>query len=77
MSTKNSVRQEISEAVKFYISKNGFPPKILEVSDQLENVELPEGLQIVMSTHRIPKNIILIGVSDEETNIRVEAQSEL
>ncbi len=77
MSQKNTVQQEISNAVSFYIQKNGFPPKILEVSDQLGNVELPEGLQIVMSAHHIPKNIFLIGVNDEETNVRMETQSEL
>ena len=63
---KNPLPKEISNAVQNYITKMGNPPYILEHSDQLGNVELPEGLQIVVKAERIPKNILLIGVQDED-----------
>lgn len=58
---KNSTPEEISLAVQNFITKFGFPPSVLEVSDRLEEVELPEGLQVVVSAVRIPKNILLLG----------------
>lgn len=66
MSNKNSITDEISLATKNYIQRMGIPPQILEHSDQLEKVELPEGLQLVTHSVRIPKNILLIGVQDEK-----------
>ena len=66
MNMKNTIPQEISNAVQNYINKMGIPPCILEHSDQLVNVQLPEGLQIVVKAERIPKNILLIGVPDEQ-----------
>jgi hypothetical protein len=77
MNSKNPVPQEISTAVQNFISKMGYPPQILEHSDQLEKVELPDGLSLVKSSVRIPKNMLLIGVShEEETPVRVETLSE-
>lgn len=64
---KNSFPSEISAAVQFYIDRYGFPPQVLEISDQLEKVELPEGLQMVVSAVRIPKNILLLG--SEESSV--------
>ena len=66
MSNKNSITDEISLATQNYIQRMGIPPQILEHSDQLEKVELPEGLQLVTHSVRIPKNILLIGVQDED-----------
>lgn len=61
---KGTTQDEISNAVKIFIEKHGFPPQILEVSDKLEQVELPEGLQLVKNVVRIPKNIMLVGTED-------------
>lgn len=66
MNPKNSTSIEIQNALQFYIQKNGYPPQILEVSDQLDSVELPEGLQLVTNVVRIPKNVILLGVRVED-----------
>jgi len=66
MNPKNTITAEISNAVQNYINKMGVPPHILEYSDQLENVILPDGMKIVTSAVRIPKNILLIGVQDEQ-----------
>jgi len=63
---KNSFPSEISAAVQSYIDRYGFPPQVLEISDQLEKVELPEGLQMVVSAVRIPKNILLLGSEESE-----------
>lgn len=61
---KNSTPEEISLAVQNFIDKFGFPPSVLEVSDRLEKVELPEGLQLVTNVVRIPKNIMLVGTEE-------------
>ena len=75
MSMKNPLELEVNNAINNYIQINGFPPSILEVSNKLEKVELLD-LNMVASSVNLPKNIIYVGVSDEETNIRVETQSE-
>ena len=61
---KSSTPEEISLAVQNFIDKFGFPPSVLEVSDRLEAVELPEGLQVVVSAVRLPKNIMLAGTEE-------------
>lgn len=61
---KHSTPEEISLAVQNFIDKFGFPPSVLEVSDRLEAVELPEGLQLVTNVVRIPKNIMLVGTEE-------------
>ena len=61
---KSSTPEEISLAVQNFIDKFGFPPSVLEVSDRLEAVVLPEGLQIVKNVVRIPKNIMLVGTEE-------------
>lgn len=66
---KASTSEEISQAVQNFIDKFGFPPSVLEVSDKLEKVELPEGMTKVVSAVRLPKNIMLVGgKSLEEEN---------
>lgn len=64
---KNSFPSEVSAAIQSYMDRYGFPPQVLEISDQLEKVELPEGLQMVVSAVRIPKNILLLG--SEESSV--------
>ena len=66
--SKGTTQQEISNAVALFIEKYGFPPQVLEVSDKLEQVELPEGLQLVKNVIRVPKNIMLIGVEDDKAD---------
>lgn len=62
---RGTTTQEISSAVQLFIKKHGFPPQVIEVSDKLENVVLPEGLQMVKNIVRIPKNIMLVGEVEE------------
>lgn len=62
--------QSISDALKRYFDKFGFPPEIMLVSDRLEAVKLHEGMQIVVKTNRMPKNILLLGNDTESTNGR-------
>lgn len=60
----------ITAALNYYIKKYGEPPQILlEVSDQLEKISLPDGMNIVKKAIRVPKNIIFIGASSEESKI--------
>ena len=68
----------ISTALAHYIKKYGMPPQLLlEVSDQLEKVSLPDGMNIVQKSIRVPKNIIFIGASNEQTSkMGVEVNSE-
>ena len=63
---KASTTEEISLAVQNFINKFGYPPSVLEVGQGLENVVLPEGLRVVVSAVRIPKNIMLAGGMKEE-----------
>jgi len=63
---KNSFPSEVSAAIQSYMDRYGFPPQVLEISDRLEKVELPEGLQMVVSDVRIPKNILLLGSEESE-----------
>jgi len=60
------VNDSVSIALQRYIAKHGLPEQILlEVSDQLEPVKLPDGMNIVIRSIRVPKNIILIGETNE------------
>ena len=63
---KGTTQQEISWGVQLFIDKFGVPPQVLEVSDELEKVELPEGLTLVTNVVRIPKNIMFIGTEDTD-----------
>ena len=58
----------IPTALEFYIKKYGMPPQLLlEVSDKLEKVSLPDGMKIVKKAIRVPKNIIFIGSTEDAT----------
>ena len=65
---KASTTEEISLAVQNFIDKFGYPPSVLEVGQTLVNVQLPEGMQVVVSAVRIPKNIMLVGGEREEND---------
>ena len=65
---KASTTEEISLAVQNFIDKFGYPPSVLEVGQGLVNVQLPEGMQVVVSAVRIPKNIMLVGGEREEND---------
>lgn len=59
---KQPLSKNVDDALQNYIQKHGLPTKILlEVSDQLPEVFLPEGMNIVIKSVRIPKNIIFVG----------------
>ncbi len=58
MDMKN-VDDSVSTALKVYIAKHGLPDQIL-LETSLESVKLPEGMNIIVQSVRIPKNIILI-----------------
>lgn len=69
MNTKSSLSDNISMAIQNYIAKHGLPAQILEVSNQLgEPVVLPDGMNLITKSVRIPKNILLLGVEDENNN---------
>lgn len=51
---------EIQQALNQYIQRYGQPPQIL-LESSLEQVPLPEGMNIVTQAVHLPKNIILIG----------------
>lgn len=71
-----NVPGSLSDGLERYFSKYGRPPQILiEVSPKLENVVLPEGLNIVVRSERILlKNVILI-TSNEEVSSDQNSQS--
>lgn len=59
---KQPLSKNLDDALQNYIQKHGLPTQILlEVSDQLPEVPLPEGMNIVIKSVRIPKNIIFVG----------------
>ena len=66
----------ITAALNYYINKYGLPPQILlEVSDKLEKVSLPDGMNIVKKAIRVPKNIIFIGALNETSQMGLEVSS--
>ena len=65
---KTSITQNISSAFQVFVAKHGTPPQILETSLPFQEVVLPEGLQLVVRAHRLPKNILLLGVEQIEEN---------
>jgi len=69
------VKQSISDALTRYYEKFGFPPQVLEVSDKLTEVPLPDGMQIVVKVHRMPINILLIG-DENETQVQMDVAQE-
>lgn len=69
MPSNQNVSKNVSDAINYYIKKYGNPPQILlEVSDKLvEEILLPDGMNIVVQSFRMPKNIIHIGDAHEQT----------
>ena len=53
----------VSTALQSFIDRYGVPPEVLEHNTELP---LPEGLTMVTRVVSIPKNILLLGVPDEE-----------
>ena len=69
MPSNRDISKNISDALDYYIKKYGKPPQILlEVSDKLEKVSLPDGMNIVVQSFRMPKNIIHIGDAGDATH---------
>jgi hypothetical protein len=64
MNPKNDPAVEVSQALKQYMSRYGQPPTIIEC--HADSLPLPEGMNLVVKRVRIPANILLLGVSDEE-----------
>lgn len=57
----SDTKQSIYDALMRYYTKFGFPPKILLVSDQLEEVSVPAEMKLTIKVQRVPKNILMIG----------------
>jgi hypothetical protein len=55
----------VASVLAEYERKYGRPPQILEVSPQFD---LPEGLTLVVSRTRLPSNIMLLGMIEDENN---------
>jgi len=70
------VGQSISDALQHYIKKYGQPPQILlEVSNKLEEVPLPDGMNIVVQSLRVPKNILFVGEIHEKPQMGVPLET--
>lgn len=64
MNPHDTVSKNVELALQNYMSKMGTPPQILECSP---DVELPEGLQVVVNRIKLPNNILYVGsVADEQ-----------
>ena len=56
------IAAEISWKVQEFFKKYGYPPQILEFGAA---VPLPEGLSIVTKVVKLPKNVMLMGMKEE------------
>ena len=52
--------ENVRNALDSYIEKNGLPEQIL-LETGLKELPIPEGMNIVVKTVSIPKNVLLIG----------------
>ncbi len=69
MPSNKFTAENIDNALRYYIKKYGMPPQILlEVSDKLEEFSLPDGMNIVVQSFRMPKSIIHIGDAGDATH---------
>lgn len=67
MPMKKTPQEDVMDALRYYIEKYGQPPGILlEKSINLNQVELPEEMNVVIKSIRIPKNMLLIGSVEDE-----------
>ena len=66
MPMKKTPQEDVMDALRYYIQKNGQPPKIL-VETSLEKLELPEEMNVVIKSIRIPKNMLLIGSVEDDS----------
>lgn len=57
---KDELSKSVRDALQNYIDHNGLPEQIL-LETGLEEVPLPESMNIVMRSVRIPKNVLLVG----------------
>jgi hypothetical protein len=67
-------KQSISDALQSYYKRFGMPPQILEVSDKLQEVPVPDGMKLVVRIHRMPINILLIGDDHETSQVQMEVE---
>lgn len=65
MPMKKTPQEDVMDALRYYIEKYGQPPGIL-LETSLENLELPEDMNVVTKSIRIPKNMLLIGSVEDE-----------
>lgn len=65
-SEKEPISQSVRDALDNYISRYGLPDQILiETGMSLKELPLPEGMNIVVRSVSLPKNIILVGDMSE------------
>lgn len=68
---KSSIPTNIQNAWQNFFEKFGQPPQVLETAIPLQEIELPEGVQLVISASHLPKNIMLMGmveIEEDESN---------
>lgn len=65
MPMKKTPQEDVMDALRYYIEKYGQPPGIL-LETSLENLELPEDMNVVTKSIRIPKNMLLIGSVEDD-----------
>lgn len=65
-SEKEPISESVRDALDNYISRYGLPDQILiETGTSPKELPLPEGMNIVVRSVSLPKNILLIGDMSE------------
>lgn len=65
-SEKEPISQSVRDALDNYISRFGLPDQILIETGMLpKELPLPEGMNIVVRSVSLPKNILLVGDMSE------------
>ena len=63
---KTPISNNISNALQRFVEKFGQPPQVLETALPFNEVVLPDGLQLVIASSHLPKNIMLMGIETPE-----------
>ena len=77
---KDSISDNVSNAIRAYIKKHGNPPTIIVEHNpklQVQDVQLPVGLNIVLRAERIVlPSMLLIGESHETSQMGMVVEEE-
>lgn len=75
MNTKLPLSESIQQALEYYEKKFGRVPNVVECSQDIQPLPVLSG--VAFTPIRIPKNILLVGETNENSKMGLEVEAEL